>query len=171
VVAFRGSSHVRRRTKGGRATTFIAAALTRTPLNAEDARVMTAPQPVTEPAGAIDFRLARRLLVSRSLFTITSVLGFIPLPGMAADDLWRFLWLAHWSSMPNLSIGAIGIAPIMTGFVVVEFAALIVPRWRHLSVPGGRAGARARRGARRHAARPPATVIPSTLTLGFGYAF
>src|SRR5262245_44943083 len=99
---------------------------------------MTATEPVALPS-SVNTRGARRLLVSLSLVVATTSLGSIPSPGADVSEVLRFLEKGHWWDITNFSIGAAGIGPILWGFLIVEFAALVVPRWRHLRLPEGRA--------------------------------
>jgi preprotein translocase subunit SecY len=94
-----------------------------------------------QPVGA---DLWKRLAVTLALFPAMFALSWVSIPGLdtnafaayAARE--RFLWLGI--SRANLSVFAVGILPFVTAAVVVEIAALVVPRWRAL-----RAGAAGRR--------------------------
>src|SRR5262245_46989704 len=75
----------------------------------------------------------RRLAVTLLLAPITVLaLEHVPLPGVDVTAFRLELaggWLAP---SPNLSVLALGIAPLLSAFLVVELAALLVPRWSRL---------------------------------------
>jgi hypothetical protein len=71
-------------------------------------------------------------LVTLVLVALALVLQWVPIPGLSAE----FRELAP----DAMSIGSLGVAPLISAFVAVEWAALVVPRWRQLRVtaPGRR---------------------------------
>ena len=68
--------------------------------------------------------------------------SFVPLPGVDLDMFDR-TW-ADGGPYGSLSLFALGLMPFFTAFILVELAALAVPRWRPLRT--GRLGGRARLG-------------------------
>jgi hypothetical protein len=81
-------------------------------------------------------RLAITLLAPVVYFALTR----IPIPALGADALSLLASLPNYDPATT-SIAALGIAPVLFAFYVVEIAALIIPRWNGLRT-GGRAGRR-----------------------------
>lgn len=90
-------------------------------------------------------RRLRRLAGSASIklplaWTALAIVAYyaaasLPLPGVDGEDLQGMLESAkhvHWLGGVQLSIVALGVAPIISSSVLVEIVASIVPRWRKL---------------------------------------
>ena len=93
-------------------------------------------QEIALPVSARDpWPPARRLLVSLALVATVLVFTFIPLPNVAAFEVFERLGVRGFHGLGNLSIGALGITPIVSAFTSVELASLVVPRWRPLRQP------------------------------------
>src|SRR5262249_27513947 len=75
---------------------------------------------------------ARQALVTLIVIGVYLAAQKIPLPTLAGASA------GHGSRVAN-SILVLGVHPLLTGFVLVEWAALLVPAWRPLRT-GGRAG-------------------------------
>jgi hypothetical protein len=84
-----------------------------------------------------------RLLVTASAVAIVLVGQQIPLPGVEPPR-----WGRPWShpagaeTTASLSVLALGVAPLMSGTVLVELAALVIPAWRPLRISGPEGRAR-----------------------------
>ncbi|MFW5967910.1 MAG: hypothetical protein ACOCV2_10345, partial [Persicimonas sp.] len=72
--------------------------------------------------------LLGRLLVSAAVVAVVVVLAHLPVPG--APDL------SAVGMEGVVSLGAFNIRPFIYAFLLVEFAALVVPRWRELRTSG-----------------------------------
>lgn len=70
-------------------------------------------------------------MVTLGSLALALALQWVPVPGLSAE--FREL-------VPNMSIGSLGVAPVVSAFVTVEWVALIVPPWRklRLGAPGRR---------------------------------
>lgn len=68
--------------------------------------------------------LGRRLLVTAAGVAGVLALGHLPLP---VDDS-----LVQRVNSRVVSVGALSVMPFLSGYITVEWAALAVPRWRHL---------------------------------------
>jgi hypothetical protein len=80
----------------------------------------------------------------------------VPLPNVDRESLERVL--AYPTAMPDLSAFALGLFPMFTAALLVELAALCVPRWRALrrsSVRESRAWREASTSARSGSSSPP----------------
>lgn len=76
---------------------------------------------IHQPSG-----LTRRLLVTAAAVAGVLGLGHLPLP---VDS--SLLNLAS-GNFRVVSVGALAITPFLSGYITVEWAALLVPRWRRL---------------------------------------
>ncbi|HTJ44943.1 MAG TPA: hypothetical protein VL463_22705, partial [Kofleriaceae bacterium] len=84
-----------------------------------------APVPCGTGDGAIRWRaLAPRLAVTLGVPAVLIVLARAPLPGVSTSDLMPGLTLAR------VSILSIGVTPVITAYLLVELAALVIPGWR-----------------------------------------
>lgn len=70
---------------------------------------------------------ATRLFVTLTAPFVIVIASYIPLPGVDADVL-RDLVGPHGPRLVN--VGMLGLAPLITAYLLVEFIALIVPSWR-----------------------------------------
>jgi SecY len=91
-----------------------------------------------DPAVAPEPGRARRrpwgkLSVTAAGVGVSALSGFVTLPGLAPGTIERLGGPPPGGSM---SIVALGLGPILSAFIVVELAALLVPPWRHLRVGG-----------------------------------
>jgi hypothetical protein len=86
---------------------------------------------VTEVAEATPAAIPwRRLLITAAAVACFVLLQHIPAPLLDRDALER----AGYDAVRLLSVGAIQLTPILSGFVLVELAAVLVPAWRRLRV-------------------------------------
>lgn len=101
------------------------------------AEAPTLKPPPPRPRGGSPLRLIPTLGVP----LIVWAFSFIPVPGVNQDAL-RGLMGYEGSSLETLrqfGIGALGIMPFLTGFVLVELVAVVMPRWSPLRLtPEGR---------------------------------
>ncbi len=72
-----------------------------------------------------------RLLLTLVCICVVVGLQYIPLPGIDHRGLQAYLGVEA-----PLMVGIIGLKPVIFAFVAVEFAALVVPRWRTLRTGG-----------------------------------
>ena len=70
-----------------------------------------------------------RLAVTLGLASVALGLAHVPLPGLDP-------WVLGEVDRRVVSIGALGVLPVVNAFVIVEFAALLRPSWRRLRVSG-----------------------------------
>lgn len=82
-------------------------------------------------------RFCSRSPLIRVLVTLAVVLAYfmgnaLPFPGGARAVPEQVGLLQRALDFPHLSVGFLGMQPIVSGFLVVEFAALLVPPWRRL---------------------------------------
>ncbi len=86
---------------------------------------------LTDPRGPIGLGLWVRLLATVALPGVVALLHLIPLPGY--DEI-----LDHFGvdGSPRLSLVPLGVMPFLSASVLVELAAVIVPRWRKLRTSG-----------------------------------
>lgn len=74
-----------------------------------------------------------RLLTTVLLLVVVYAAGYVLLPGLDAERVGQLTKQAMGSANMDvraLSIVALGLRPLMTGFLVVELAAVLVPSWR-----------------------------------------
>ena len=84
-----------------------------------------------------------RLGVTVGLASVTQALFHIPIMGIDAHSV-----AALGGQLLNLSVGALGILPIINAFLIVEIGALLKSRWREIRVSGAQGRARMTRVAR-----------------------
>lgn len=74
-----------------------------------------------------------RVLVTAAVVALYLLGQVLPLPGFSWADLPdEGAWLTRLVRFSSLSVGALGAVPIVSGYLVVEFAAALVPPWRSL---------------------------------------
>jgi preprotein translocase subunit SecY len=84
----------------------------------------------------------RRLAITLLAAVAPQLMQRVPLPGLDSFRLRELARLGGGSlDLGSLSVMALGIMPAISGFMLVEFAALLWPRWRPLRIgaPAGRA--------------------------------
>ena len=74
--------------------------------------------------GAAVLETLVRLVVTLAAAALPTLLQRVPLPGFEA--------LGEFDVMPAFSLGGLGLDAVLLAFVLVEIAALAVPRWREL---------------------------------------
>ncbi|HEX3474748.1 MAG TPA: hypothetical protein VHT91_06885 [Kofleriaceae bacterium] len=90
-------------------------------------------RPVWQPGMRRPGRLpVRRLAVTLLAPVALMALGNMTLPGANEAELYHIMTRVGGGSMIQFSIVALGIRPMLTAFVVVELALLVVPRWRRV---------------------------------------
>jgi hypothetical protein len=77
-------------------------------------------------------RRVGRVLVTLGCAAVAVGIGFVPVPGLALD-------FGGETLRPALSVGMLGVAPLISGALLVEIAALVHPRTRALRVGGRQA--------------------------------
>ncbi|MBS2026363.1 MAG: hypothetical protein JST54_00545 [Deltaproteobacteria bacterium] len=97
-----------------------------------------APVKVATPSGPAPWA---RLGVSIGFGVLFIAAMFVPLPGTEAlrhelRSQRGLLGLFNISFLPLLSIAALGLTPIISAYLMVEIAAVVVPGWRHLRLSG-----------------------------------
>src|SRR4026208_586563 len=77
----------------------------------------------------------KRAFISLGVLAVCFAARPLPLPAVPPNVYFADGSMAVWSIM------ALGVGPLLSGYMLVEFAALIVPAWRPLRVggPAGRA--------------------------------
>lgn len=87
------------------------------------------------PARPFSALLVKALVVSILGASLGPILGHVPLPFIDFDEVRRVLGDST-RDLASLSIGAIGITPWISATLLVEFIALLAPRWRALRHDG-----------------------------------
>lgn len=97
---------------------------------------LSSSEPTTDPG---QFPIGRLLVTfGAGMFVYLSLTIWIPF--ISEDELLALLGDVSDADTSHLSVFALGISPIVSAFVLVELAALAVPRWRgHRHSPTGRA--------------------------------
>lgn len=73
-----------------------------------------------------------RMAVTGLLVAVSFSLRWLPAPGLNLESAG-----AYWGFPTHpLSVGSLGLAPFILGYLVVELAAALVPRWRSLRTSG-----------------------------------
>ncbi len=90
--------------------------------------------------------LWRRLAVTVALPLVIELLARVMLPGIDSAALGGLSGLGLTDLPPTLGVLALGIVPILSAFVLVELATLVVPAWRPLRTGGIEGRARLQRG-------------------------
>ena len=94
-----------------------------------------APRPESPaPAPAASAALWGRAVVSAACAGIALALTTIVLPGLDLESIGALT--AGSGHVGEISLGAIGLLPVVLAFVLVEIVALAVPRWRPLRITG-----------------------------------
>ncbi len=81
-----------------------------------------------------------RAAVTAMVPLVLFALGYVPLPNVDTSGLeWRQSLFGLFDLPPhNVSIVALGLVPVLSGFTLVELVSLVVPRWRRLRISGPR---------------------------------